>query len=105
MAAGTERCTSGPRMTGIRPRRATLADVASRAGVSAVTVSRVLRRPGSGLRRAAPARRRRRRRAGLYPQPDGERARPAQTDTIGVVAVPSLTNGVSATICAAFTTC
>jgi len=80
-------------MTATKPRRATLADVASRAGVSAVTVSRVLRRPGL----VSDALRLRVESAvgelAYIPNQMASALASAQTDTIGVV-VPSLTNGV-----------
>jgi LacI family gluconate utilization system Gnt-I transcriptional repressor len=80
-------------MTAARPRRATLADVASRAGVSSVTVSRVLRRPGL----VSDALRLRVESAvgelAYIPNQMASALASAQTDTIGVV-VPSLTNGV-----------
>ncbi len=80
-------------MAATRPRRATLADVAGRAGVSAVTVSRALRRPDlvsdtlrlrveSAVGELA-----------YIPNQMASALASAQTDTIGVV-VPSLTNGV-----------
>jgi len=78
-----------------RPRRATLADVASRAGVSSVTVSRALRRPhlvSDTLRRRIESA------VGelaYIPNQMASALASAQTDTIGVV-VPSLTNGVFA---------
>jgi len=84
---------SGSRMTAAKPRRATLADVASRAGVSSVTVSRVLRRPGL----VSDALRLRVESAvgelAYIPNQMASALASAQTDTIGVV-VPSLTNGV-----------
>src|SRR5262249_62205541 len=76
-----------------KPRRATLADVASRAGVSSVTVSRALRRPhlvSDTLRRRIESAVR-----GLayIPNQMASALASAQTDTIGL-GVPSLTNGL-----------
>lgn len=80
-------------MTATKPRRATLADVASRAGVSAVTVSRALRNPDL----VSDALRLRIESAvgelAYIPNQMASALASAQTDTIGVV-VPSLTNGV-----------
>jgi LacI family gluconate utilization system Gnt-I transcriptional repressor len=80
-------------MTTIKTRRTTLADVASRAGVSAVTVSRALRRPdlvSDALRLRVESA------VGelaYIPNQMASALASAQTDMIGVV-VPSLTNGV-----------
>ena len=78
-----------------RTRRATLSDVATRAGVSAVTVSRTLRRPemvSADLRKrvalAVEA-------LGYIPNQLASALASARTGTIGVL-IPSLTNGVFA---------
>ena len=80
-------------MTATKSRRATLADVASRAGVSSVTVSRALRNPDL----VSDALRLRIESAvgelAYIPNQMASALASAQTDTIGVV-VPSLTNGV-----------
>ena len=75
---------------------ATLADVAARAGVSAVTASRALRRPEmvSPTLRASASRRAVRELA-YVPNRLASALASARTGTIGVV-VPSLTNGVFA---------
>ncbi len=80
---------------GPRPRRTTLSDVAARAGVSAVTVSRALRRPemvSADLRRrvasAVQA-------LAYVPNQHASALASARTGTVGVL-VPSLTNGVFA---------
>ncbi len=84
------RLSNGP-----RPRRATLSDVAARAGVSAVTVSRALRRPemvSADLReRVASAVEA----LGYIPNQLASALASAHTGTIGVL-IPSLTNGVFA---------
>jgi LacI family gluconate utilization system Gnt-I transcriptional repressor len=81
--------------SGPRPRRATLSDVAARAGVSAVTVSRALRRPemvSADLRKrvanAVEA-------LGYIPNQLASALASSHTGTIGVL-IPSLTNGVFA---------
>ena len=80
---------------GPRPRRATLSDVAARAGVSAVTVSRALRRPemvSADLRKriasAVEA-------LAYVPNQLASALATSRTGTIGVL-IPSLTNGVFA---------
>ncbi|MEX2318532.1 MAG: LacI family DNA-binding transcriptional regulator, partial [Bauldia sp.] len=76
-----------------RRRRTTLSDVAARAGVSAVTVSRALRKPGM-----VSADLRRRVESAVHdlsyvPNQLASALASARTGTIGVV-VPSFTNGV-----------
>jgi LacI family transcriptional regulator, gluconate utilization system Gnt-I transcriptional repressor len=92
-AGGSEESTGVSGMTVIKPRRVRLSDVANRAGVSAVTVSRALRNP----RLVSEALRRRVESAvgelAYIPNQMASALASAQTNTIGVV-VPSLTNGV-----------
>jgi LacI family gluconate utilization system Gnt-I transcriptional repressor len=86
--------TDLPRSSGEgRPRRATLDDVAAHAGVSAVTVSRALRRPemvSADLRQRIDMAVRE---LGYVPNQLASALASARTGTIGVI-VPSLTNGV-----------
>ncbi len=84
-----------PRLSGTRPRRATLSDVAARADVSTVTVSRALRQPelvSADLRRrvasAVEA-------LAYVPNQLASALASSRTGTIGVL-IPSLTNGVFA---------
>ena len=83
--------------TGRGSGRPTVADVAARAGVSPITVSRALRTPGKvseelreQVMRAVEA-------LGYSPDPNARALASARSDLIGVI-VPSLTNSVFADV-------
>lgn len=78
-----------------RRRRTTLSDVAARAGVSAVTVSRVLRKPEMVTQALRDRVERAVRELGYIPNHLASALASARTNTIGIV-IPSLTNGVFA---------
>jgi LacI family transcriptional regulator, gluconate utilization system Gnt-I transcriptional repressor len=86
---------NGSRGIGEKRRRTTLSDVATRAGVSAVTVSRALRKPEMVTQTLRHRVDQAVRELGYIPNQLASALASARTGTIGVV-IPSLTNGVFA---------